>query len=118
MPNHENRVDLKSLDPNYTFWCVIEYKAVSSDWHDGQDVWAFYRQKIWPCTDGIFEPAQLQEIAYSKDVAAMAVREFGDLTDPYTRNVYDAIKQGVGPVTMQLVAELLPTCDDYEPSKD
>lgn len=85
--------------------------------YDGKESWLFYKQKSWPSSDGIFEPAIKFSEEYSAAGAALFLRKYADLTDPHTHATYDAIKSGSAPCTTALSAELLPTCDDYVPSK-
>ena len=113
-----NRVMLKSKDPNFEFWYEVHYQPGTQDWHDGVDTWMFYSQKIWPCVDGVFEVPHLIAQAFHHTTAVFIIRKYGDLSDPNTRTAYDAVKQGSSAVTTQLVTELLPTCNDYVPSKD
>lgn len=112
------RITLKSLDPDYVFWYEVGYESTDADWHDVHDSWIFYRQKIWPCEDGVYAVPLVIGRSSTKQSAALCIRRNADLSDPYTRATYDAIKSGSGAATTALVAELLPTCDDYIPSKD
>lgn len=109
-----DRTELKSADANYIVFYTVEYIPSQRDWHGGDaDIWVFYRQKIWPCVE-----AELLSRSYHRDQAVLVIRQYCDLSDPYTRSTYDAIKQGITSAsTTALSAELLPTCDDYVPSK-